>query len=114
MAQNQAQNQTIQTTERSQWYEIRREISGDVVRLVVKYVDRIDASVYAMRVLEISGDALRVYVRWNMPERRRERLIKAMKLQPEDAERWRNRVMSMASVKDFERLMWEIDEAVLS
>jgi hypothetical protein len=80
---------------------------------VVKYVDRFDAGVYAMRVLEISGDALRVYVRWNMPERREERLVTAVKLQPGDVERWRNRVLSVASVKDFERLMWKLDEAVI-
>ena len=105
-----AQTNQTQIIAKSVWYEIYREL--DAIRLVVKYVDRYDASVYAVRVMEISGDVLRMYVRWDMPERRGEKLITAVKLQPEAAAQWRNRMLSVASVKDFERLIWELDETI--
>jgi hypothetical protein len=109
---NQTQtNQTTQIIAKSRWYEIYRELDKDAIRLVAKYVDHHDASVYAMRVIEISGDMLRVYVRWNMPERRGEKLIKVIKL-PDAAARWRNQIMHIASIKDFERLIWELDDII--
>ncbi len=107
-----AQPKTTQIIAKSQWYTIYREIDEDAVRLIAKYVDRFDASVYAMRVTEISRDGLlRMYAKWDVPETKGERLIAAVRLQPETAAQWRSRMLSVETIKDFERLMWELDEA---
>jgi hypothetical protein len=66
------QNQTTQIIAKGSWYEIYREMDGDVVRLVAKYVDRFDASIYSIRIVEISSDTMRMYARWNFTESRGE------------------------------------------
>lgn len=104
---NQTQNQTTQIIAKNRWYEIYREV-GDTVRIITKYVDYYDAGVYAMRILEISGDAAKLYVKWNMPERKEAKLIKTVRL--DDAAQWRNRMLSVSSITEFERLIWELEE----
>ena len=111
MAQN--QTQPTQTTQIaiSPWFELSREVEPDTIRLIAKYVDRFDKTVYAMRIFELCGDALRMRAKWNMPETKGERVLATVKL--EDAEQWRHRMLSVETVKDFERLMWELDEIIL-
>lgn len=111
--QNQTPNQTTQIIAKSPWYEIYRELGEDTFRIIVRYVDYYDAGVNAMRILEMRGDVVRLYVKWNTPERRGE-IIKTVRLQPDDAARWRSQIMRIASIKDFERLIWELDEAVIT
>jgi hypothetical protein len=97
---------------KGQWFEIHRELGEGSVKLIVKYFDRFDKNVYAERIFELGRDnTLQMRTKWNMPETRGERIIATVKLQPEEADQWRNRMLSVASVKEFERLMWELDEA---
>jgi hypothetical protein len=104
-----AQNQT-EIIAKGPWYEIYREVGEDVVRLVVKYTDRYDASIYAVRVIELRGDdTLHMYARWNFTESKGERVITAVKLQPEVAALWRSRMLAVKSARDFESLLWELD-----
>ena len=110
---NQTPNQTTQIIAKSPWYEIYRELDRGAVRLVAKYIDYYNTGINAMRVVEISGDVLRVYVKWNTPERKEEE-VKTVKLQPDAAAQWRNRMLSVAHIKDFKRLMWELNEAVIT
>jgi hypothetical protein len=104
-------NQTTQIIAKNQWYTIWREID-EGVRLIVKYTDRFDASIYAMRVVEIRGDTIHIYVKWNIsPERRGERHT-AVRLQPETVAQWRDRLLSVSSINDFNNLMWDLDDVI--
>jgi hypothetical protein len=97
----------IEAVARGAGYEVYR-VYGDVVRLVVKYVDRDNSDIYTMRIIELDKNKLRIYTKWNLsPERRGERLDKVVKLSRSAAAELRQRMLSV-SAQDFAEFMREL------
>ncbi len=106
-------NQTQPTHQiKGRWYTIWREVDGDKIKLAAKYADWFDANIYTMQVVELDRDRLRVYTIWNLSEKKGERLVADVRLQPDAAAYWRGRIMSMVSIEDFRRIMWELDDII--
>jgi hypothetical protein len=93
-------------------HAVYRERCGGAVRLVAKHVDREDDSIYSMNIVEIDNDdMLRIYTRWNLRERRGERLVIAVRLEPHTAAKLRDYMLRITSTLDFIQLMWELERA---
>jgi hypothetical protein len=103
--------QSKQIIAKSPWYEVWREAQNGGVKVTVKYADRVDPDIYSTRAIEVAGDLLIIHTSWNLPGRRGER-VTAVRIPLDLAAYLRGRLMTIESVRDFEGLLWEIDDVI--
>ena len=98
----------IQIIERSRGYLVYKEVGEDTVRLVTRYGEE----TYSMTVIEMRGNVLRAFKKWDYPEEV-EDLVVAVKLKPRTAKKLRNYMYRINTATEIAVLWFELERATI-
>ena len=98
----------IQIIERGRGHLVYKEVGEDAVRLVAKYGEE----AYSMMVIEVRGNVLRAFKKWNHPEEV-EDLVIAVKLTPRTAAKLRNYMRNVNTAIEVASLWNELERATV-
>jgi hypothetical protein len=98
----------LQIIERSRGYLVYKEIGEDVVRLVTKYGEE----TYSMTVIEMRGNVLRAFKKWDNPEEV-EDLVVAVKLKPRTAAKLREYMYRINTAIETAVFWFELERAIV-
>jgi len=96
----------VETLEFGVGYRLYKEYAQDAVRIVFKRIDPRDQANYNMRVIELSGNVLRIYRKWSYPWSWGERVLLETQLEPTSAEKVRRYIICAQSYHDFDRVAY--------